>query len=520
MPAGGATGFYLLLCAGAALWIDLGTLHRLQHGDSLLPVLVSLQRWTPFFWEQDRYGMLIPWLVQPVRHPFWNLLAQGFLNVFCGLAAFFLLARYLLRDPAWPLVGCLGAVAFLTLAPAPYRFDYLMDANYGVWMSLGLGGLIVAEPAAAAAAGAGESLRTWGRRLVALGLIGLAHWAYSAAVLYLGSLVVFQVVLAPGFRQTALERLHHLPDSRRALAAGLARAARSGPGQALLMLIVGFLAAMRLASISRHQQTSYARLALVDWPGAWAQMIRVTWQALAPGAWPIGLSLAAGLVVFSALVLGRPRPAAIPWREAAALIATALVVALFLGTRRWLKINDYVPRYLIPSALLVQAALAMVIVVPLSAQISARGRRTWPALIGILLLASAAWAYGLPSVRRVRADLDRFGRLTPDVLAAGCTHIAGNYWTVWPAVFHVNLTLYERGESRTIWGVTFRGQPASERWRGIPLNQRCACIEANDPYGDNWLLSFGMTRFRDVARRQTVRVLRRLPDPPEPGANP
>jgi hypothetical protein len=68
--------------------------------------------------------------------------------------------------------------------------------------------------------------------------------------------------------------------------------------------------------------------------------------------------------------------------------------------------------------------------------------------------------------------------------------------------------------------VTFRGQPAFELWRDIPLKQRCACIESNDPYGDNWLLSFGMTRFRDVERRPTVRVLRRLPDPPETQANP
>src|SRR5262245_15413960 len=85
-------GIYLLLCAGAALWADLGTLHRLQHGDSLMPVLVSLQRWTPYFWEQDRYGMLIPLLARPVTNPFANLLFQGFLNVTFGLAAFFLLA--------------------------------------------------------------------------------------------------------------------------------------------------------------------------------------------------------------------------------------------------------------------------------------------------------------------------------------------------------------------------------------------------------------------------------------------
>ena len=121
-----------------------------------------------------------------------------------------------------------------------------------------------------------------------------------------------------------------------------------------------------------------------------------------------------------------------------------------------------------------------------------------------------AWGYGFPSLRRVRADLDRFSVLTPDVLAAGCTHIAGDYWTVWPAIFHVNLTLYERRESRTVWGVTFGGQPTSMIWRTVPQEKRCVCIAVNDPYGDNWLISFGFSRFRDVERRKTVRVLRRV----------
>ena len=41
-----------------------------------MPVLVSLQRWTPFYWDQERYGMLIPALALPVRDPLLNLLLQ------------------------------------------------------------------------------------------------------------------------------------------------------------------------------------------------------------------------------------------------------------------------------------------------------------------------------------------------------------------------------------------------------------------------------------------------------------
>ena len=38
----------LLACAAAAFWIDLGAFHDHQQSDALVPVLVSLQRWTPF----------------------------------------------------------------------------------------------------------------------------------------------------------------------------------------------------------------------------------------------------------------------------------------------------------------------------------------------------------------------------------------------------------------------------------------------------------------------------------------
>ena len=36
--------------------VDLGRLHRLEQGTRVIPVLVSLQRWTPFYWDQERFG--------------------------------------------------------------------------------------------------------------------------------------------------------------------------------------------------------------------------------------------------------------------------------------------------------------------------------------------------------------------------------------------------------------------------------------------------------------------------------
>src|SRR5439155_20821710 len=96
----------LLLVGATAAWMNLASLHESEHADSLLPVLVSTQRWTPFFWGQDRFGMLIPLLAMPIRHPLANLLAQGWMMTAAGLLAPFAAARFLTsRHDPWIATG-------------------------------------------------------------------------------------------------------------------------------------------------------------------------------------------------------------------------------------------------------------------------------------------------------------------------------------------------------------------------------------------------------------------------------
>jgi hypothetical protein len=158
---------FLLACGAAAVWIDFGAFHQFHTSDSLLPILVSLQRWTPFFWRQDRVGMLVPLVALPVRHPLGNLLFQDAIYIFSGLAAFFLLARYLLRDETYALARMVSATAFIALAPPAYIFDFFANTFYGVWLALGLGGLVILEPDA-------NGQISWVRRACALILLILA----------------------------------------------------------------------------------------------------------------------------------------------------------------------------------------------------------------------------------------------------------------------------------------------------------------------------------------------------------
>ena len=174
----------LAALAAAAALLDLGTFHRLENGDSIVPVLVSLQRWTPFYWDQERYGMLAPLLALPVRDPLWNLLLQRGLTIFAGLAAVVLLSRHLLAERDWRLVGAVAAATLILAAPEPWRFEYLGDQPYGLSLALALAGLAFAEPAA------GGARRSRRRLAVGLLLVLLAHWVNPATGVLLGLLAL------------------------------------------------------------------------------------------------------------------------------------------------------------------------------------------------------------------------------------------------------------------------------------------------------------------------------------------
>src|SRR4051812_5386693 len=135
-----------IVAAVLAVWIGLGTLHDYDHADSLLPVLVSTQRWTPFFWGQDRFGMLVPLLAMPIRHPLANLLAQGWMVTTCALLAPFATARFLTkRGGAWIAIGaCANVLLFLIATPA-VQFDWLVTQPYGASIFLGFAALTIAD---------------------------------------------------------------------------------------------------------------------------------------------------------------------------------------------------------------------------------------------------------------------------------------------------------------------------------------------------------------------------------------
>jgi hypothetical protein len=478
----------LATLALAAALVDLGRFHALEHGDSIVPVLVSLQRWTPFYWDQERYGMHVPLLELPLREPLANLLLQRGLLVLAGLGAVVLLARHVLAGRDWPLAGALAAGSLLAFAPAPWLFEYLGDQPYGLSLALALAGLAVAG-------GAPDGGRGAARTASGVVLVVLAHWVNAATGILLLALAAGRAAgdLVDGEARDRV-RARLLRDGA-LLAAGLVA------GQVFLRLY---------SPLTGHPlRLDLAPLPPAAWPDAWRALLSNAWRDA--GAWR-GAALVAA-AAGTALLATRPlRAHLVPaLLRAAALVLAAGAYALFVGSLRWVEENAFHWRYLAPSAVLVHLAAASLLAEPL-ARLPRLARAAGVAALA-LVPAAALLAYGAPSLDGVRRDLDRVaGRHTADVLASGCQLVAGDYWSVWPAVFHATLVARERGAAAEVWGISHRTNPTVPRWSALPRASLRICRpRGEDAHAERWLRAFHLWPVRELERRETVDVLVLVP---------
>ncbi len=142
----------VVLAAAIAAWMNSSSLQESQHADSLLLVLTSIQHWTPFYWGQDRYGMVVPLMAMPFRHPAVNMVMQGFFATTASLLAPFLVARFMTSaDAPWFAAGAMTNLAFVLSMPRDVQFDWFVVQPYGLAIALGFCGLLLLDEATAAA---------------------------------------------------------------------------------------------------------------------------------------------------------------------------------------------------------------------------------------------------------------------------------------------------------------------------------------------------------------------------------
>jgi hypothetical protein len=411
-----------------ALWMALGDFHKNHNGDSIILSLISQQHWTPYFWGSNRYGMLVPLLAKPFQDPLANLIVIVFVGTLSGLACSFVLMKYFFPESElWYAAAALQNIWLLALTTASAQFDWFVVQCYGVSLLLGFTSLILLD-----------KRRFWS----ALFLLLVTHWVNSAAL----------VVLLP------LLLLHHLLEHR-----------LRDLFQSVIVLGVSAavgIVAMRLAP---YKDTNTGLLPAQLWPDGWGELLQMTHRLIVPNATVLLWMIVPSLLCLSLLLFGWSGRHAV--QVAFGLCLIGIAYWLFSGALVWVKMSIYYPRYVYISLLLFSLALSIVIVAVLDRFV--RGNR-WVGIVftGVMFIAAAA-IYGTPSIAKVHKDIDdKYGRLTPDILASGVELISGDYWMVWPAVFHADLILYERGEDRRIYGLSYRYQSTFSKW----LGEKSVCV--------------------------------------------
>jgi hypothetical protein len=393
--------------------MDLSPLHGFHRADSFIPVFSGLYRWTPFFWEQNRFGQLIPLLSLPIDSPFANLLFQVGLRLFAVTGSFFLLARTVVPRPYWPAAGALTLALWIGCQEIEAHAFMQMQPT-GQAVALGLAGLLLLE-----------SRSRW--RLAGLGLLLLAFWISLTALFWL-----FPLALAR--RRTPL---------------------------VLSAVALSFGASLLFSRLSSYRRaTSFSAADLGDWPLAWRTLAEKSVDYVS-----LPLVLAGLGLLIAALVLRRRLAGSLALRAGLSLLAAGLGELIVMGTTYWAKHNGWSIRYVAVELLvlgMLAPALALILLLEGRPE---RWHRAANALGLAALLLVTALRYGPPSPTRARAALDRFGESTDEILASGSTHLLGGYFRTWPAAFHANVVRWERGETTPVWVISLRSGPTERLWR-------------------------------------------------------
>ncbi len=463
-----------MLAAVAALagWLDFSRLQALHHADSLVPVLTGLTAWTPFYWGQDRYGMLIPLLALPLREPATHLLVQGFLTLALSVWGLILLVRTLLpRDIPWVPAAALLFVLLLTLPPGEeVRFNILWVQPYMMSFGLGLSAVQLLHRGGAFRAGA------------AAFLFIAAAWVNVSLALVVAPLVLWRTAVTDAGR-LGLTRLRFAVTT-------------------LLFLAVATYASIRLSRAVALPHTPTELVSADAWAHAAAALLRTASGYPGVRAW-VGVALGLAAVGLFGLAAAPVRQTAPPvLRAASGLILTAIVPFVVAASSKWVAQNGYSVRYLIPSLVLLQAACCLLATLPAIALATDQKRALNWVSVGAVVATLLA-TVGPPSRQAVIQGFEsRWGPAARDVIAAHATHVTGDYWKVWPTVFYADWLLGTRGRAQWPYGISDRSSATLSASRAVP-QPRIAALDGRGM----WLGLLGPQRWSLVERRPTCLIL-------------
>ena len=440
-------GVAAFVAAGAA-WLTFSAKLQVFGADTLVPVFVSLYRWTPFYWGQNRLGMVIPLLASPIADPVANLQTQTAISFALGLLLPFLLSRWLLGPRRWLVGGALGATV-LVAALRPFWLHFFLVAQcYAASATIALAGVLLVES------------RRKIRQAAGWFLLAIAFWLNPSTLLWLAPVSLLRAFAPPG-EDLAVGR----PDRRLALQlAGLG-------GLAVALTFAGRL-------VPGGSETPLGLAPVTEWPQIWGGLASGSLAHL-PVVWTIGLALLPIALAIADALRWAPE-ATLRARRVLLLLGVGGVAQLLgVGVFAWVAQVRSAPagwRYAIPTVLFALLAPALVLAAywPRDgreiARLGALRLRFGWGLLALPVL-GLALAIGAPSLVRTREAMEvdtRSGlHLEPfarELVAARATHLLAPYWIAYPIAFRANSALFAAGERRTLWPLAYRAEAARDLW--------------------------------------------------------
>ena len=451
----GLFGATLLYCAAAINFNPL--IQSFHQADTLLRALISTVRWTPFYWTENRLGSLTPLLAMGIHNPLPNLLFQTQIHVLaCLLCVWLIVALCAGAGRAFSTEVLLTTQVLWLLSAAVLRINsqsvpsFFLGETSALSMALVLGALVLALH--------GMKGPEAVRHALVVALSFLAFWLYIPHVAFaLSVLMVF-----PGGRANFRSRAMAVLDVLLAFVA-VYLWERLSPGP-------------NFHGLAGIRQIPHA-IAQLWWTGSTfvIHVQRLFW-------------IAAGGIALAGIRFGVRRTAPL---RVAALLAGAMVLLGMVVVSAWVRDNAYFARFLTSPTLLI-IPIACYPLARSLASLAGTGRAYACVAVSAVCIAAASIALGFPSPARAEEAVDRvtaFG--ATDIAALGCTHLTGDYWQVWPGVFHHNA----HPSGTPLWGVTLRASATRDLWDAPPPTARAYCSVCEDTHADSMRRLFHLGEF-------------------------
>jgi hypothetical protein len=439
--------------------------------------LISIERWTPYYWADNRFGMLLPLLASPITSYVPNLLFQTQLSVVATLLVAVLFQCFFLeRERGFTTrnlsSACLTTgLAMLVLRPHDrvIQVFLLPSQPYFISLSLALVGLI------ALLRYQERPLLRYTMAAIALVLSFWVNWTNGPVIVGLALL---------------------LPSGARSLGSHLRVRAPS-----VLMISATFVA-MYLFSLRypRLMTTGIASLSEVTKTIS-VMIANVGSDLLYPGRFMLLTSaalLAAILRWRNAFVRKLISPG-----EAHVIISIAIGFASGVAATEWVMKNAYEWRYWTIPAILIFLVIASFLADSIY-QFLTEATASTAAVIAVVLLlfaASIVRVFGVPSVELARDSIDSVSRVHyAKIEQLKCTHVIGDYWIAWSSVF------YNRSHNiqPPLWAVSLRSEATQDLWSRIAPVERRYCGVCGDQMNNYYEIVFKLAPLRHTGQSDNL----------------